>query len=115
MYSKKQIYEANVRIAAFNQAEFEFEEDLDIILLLLLLDEKKKRKNSHIMYKQRTYEGVHNVLIDRYLVDDDTKFREYFRLSPHLFQTILAGIKMDIKGIPTNWNPKPIRRNYASH
>lgn len=107
MCSEEEVYEANRRIAAYNRAEFEFEEELDDLLLFVARG-KKKRKSPHMMYRQRRMEGAHNVLIDRHLLDDETKFREYFRLSSHLFQTVLQSIKTDIEGTATTWNNKPI-------
>lgn len=47
-------------------------------------------------------------LVDRYLMDDDTKFKEYFRLSPYLFGMVLDAVKQDIDSISTTWIPKPI-------
>lgn len=104
-YSVDEIIEANRRIAAYNMAQQEYEED---VLLLCLLKARKKTKNHHLMYKQRPREGAHNILIDRYLMDDDTKFKEYFRLSRHLFESVLEIIKSDLEGIPTTWNREPI-------
>lgn len=104
-YSADEITGANHRIAAYNMAQQQFEED---VLLLLLLKERKKRKAVHAMYKQRSREGALNILIDRYLMDDDTKFREYFRLSRHLFESVLEIIENDLKGIPTTWIREPM-------
>lgn len=106
MYSEEELYEANCRIAAYNRAEQEFEADVDFLLFLLL--GKRKRRMAHAMFTHRNVEGAQEVLIDRYLMDDDTKFREYFRLTPHLFSTVLALIKEDLDGIPTSWIRKPI-------
>lgn len=105
MYSEEKLYEANCRIAAYNRAVQEFEDDIDLLLLLLT---EKKRRSPHVLYRQRSVDGAYNVLVDRYLMDDDTKFREYFRLTPHLFSSVLALIKDDLDGIPTNWVQKPI-------
>lgn len=106
MYSEEELYEANCRISAYNRAEQEFQDDIDT--LVLLLTEKKRRRSSHALYRQRSVDGAYNVLVDRYLMDDDTKFREYFRLTPHLFSSVLELIKSEVDGIPTNWLPKPI-------
>lgn len=101
-----QIRIANERIAAYNRAMRSFEKDFEF--LLILLSKKKRRKSTHKIFKQRSFEGAHNVLIDRHLMDDDTKFKEYFRLSPYLFSTVLEAIKEELDGIPTNWIKKPI-------
>lgn len=91
-------------IAAYNVARYCFEYDLIIVALLL----KKQRKSPHKIYKTRQVEGVQNILIDRHLMDDDTKFKEYFRLSPFLFRKILDDIQKDIEGIASTWIPNPI-------
>lgn len=41
-------------------------------------------------------------------MDDETKFKEYFRLSPHLFSSVIALLKDDLDGTPTNWIKRPI-------
>lgn len=51
------------------------------------------------------------ILIDRYLLDDDTKFTEYFRLSPYLFNFVLAQIKDDLELLPMSSNKNPIKPN----
>lgn len=92
-------------VAAYNAASHCF--DYDFITLALLL-KKKQRKSAHEIYKRRQVEGVQNMLIDRHLMDDDTKFREYFRLTPFLFRKVLDDIENDIEGIASSWIPNPI-------
>lgn len=53
-------------------------------------------------------EGVQNILIDRHLMDDETKFREYFRLTPFLSRKILDGIENDVASVATSWVRNPI-------
>lgn len=95
------------RIAAFiatnNYFEAEFRELVALILLL-----KKKRRSPHKLYRLRADEGAVNILIDRHLMDDDTMFRQYFRVSPYLFSKILNVVKSDMELAPTTWVPKPI-------
>lgn len=99
------------RIAAYNAANYIFEDDFRALVALLFLN-GKKRKSPHKLYRHRAVEGVFNVLVDRHLIDDDTKFREYFRLSPFLFAKVLDVVKEDLEGIPTNWIPKPISAHH---
>lgn len=93
-------------IAAYNYCF-----DYDFITLVLLL-KKNQRKSPHKLYKTRQVEGVQKILIDRHLIDDDTKFKEYFRLTPFLFRKILDDIENDIKGVATNWIPNPISAHH---
>lgn len=107
-YSSRDIINANRRIAAYNASIFNFEEDLRFLVAIRLLHCSKKRRSPYKMFKQRSQEGAHNLLIDRHLFDDDTKFKEYFRMSPYIFNEILDAIKEDIQGVPTTWVPQPI-------
>lgn len=106
-YSECDIYDTNLRIPVYNAAVQEYEHNLDAVAVALL-DGKKRRRSPDQMYKRRVVEGAFDVLIDRYLMDDETKFHEYFRLTPYLFSKVLEGIKDDISGIRTNWNQNPI-------
>lgn len=93
--------------AAYNAANYIFE--YDFVALVGILSLVKKKKNSpHKIYRQRDVEGSMNVLVDRHLMDDETKFKEYFRVTPLLFSTILDAVKDDLEGISTNWVPNPI-------
>lgn len=96
-------------IAAYNAADYCFDYDL---ICAVLLSNETKRNSPHEIYKRRPEEGAHKILIDRHLIDDDTKFKEYFRLTPFLFSKILDGIKNDIEGVPTSWNPNPISAHH---
>lgn len=84
-----------------------FDDDFGI-LIAILLSLKNKRRSPHKLYRQRSVEGAYNVLVDRHLLDDDTKFREYFRVSPVLFSKLLEDLKEDLEGIPTSWIRNPI-------
>jgi hypothetical protein len=48
------------------------------------------------IYKRRETESAYEILIVRHLVPNDTKFKEYLRLSPELFHYVLNFIKEDI-------------------
>ena len=91
--------------AAYNAANYCFIYDIFCVVFLL---NKKKKRSPHKLYKQRLEEGAHNILIDRHLMDDDTKFKEYFRVTPFLFGQILDDIQNDIEGTTTTWVRNPI-------
>lgn len=92
---------------AFHNAYLSFEYDC-MLAVGIIESKKRKRKSPHKIYRQRSEEGAMNVLIDRHLLDDDTKFREYFRLTPHLFAEVLGVIQGDLQRVSTSWVPKPI-------
>lgn len=41
-------------------------------------------------------------------MDDDTKFMEYFRVSPFLFSKLLDGMKQDLEATDTSWIRNPL-------
>lgn len=87
--------------------------DLDIVLFHLLEDEFeedviKKRNGTRQLFKKRRTEGAFQLLICQHLIDDDTKFREYFRLTPNLFDYVLQHIKDDIMYLVLNRKQEPI-------
>ena len=67
--------------------------EYEFLSLAIILDNKKIRRSPHKIYKHRSEEGAMNILVDSYLMDDETKFMEYFRSTPHLFCKILDSIK----------------------
>lgn len=69
---------------------------------------KTKRIRRHSLFVKRDEEGVFNTMIKRHLLDNDTKFLEYFRLTPHLFHRLLAGIESKITKLPSIRYPQPI-------
>lgn len=79
------------------------EEDEDDDYLNLILE-----SNSSDLFLKRNQEGTYEMLVLRHLVDNDTKFREFFRLTPHLFNEVLNNIKDDIKSTPSKRYPIPI-------
>lgn len=82
------------------QEEDEDEEDL------FLLHLARKKNPIDAIFKSRKKEGAFEILIKRHLFQNDKKFKEYFRLSISLFQTVLNYIKSDIDKIPyRNRNP----------
>lgn len=67
-----------------------------------------KKKPTHDMILKRDEEGAYNMLIQKYLMTDDDKFRQYFRISPLLYHTILEIISNEITSTPCNRHPNPI-------
>lgn len=51
------------------------------------------REEPHTMFRKGREEGGFRILVSRYLVDDEKKYREYYRVSQDLFQTILSYIE----------------------
>lgn len=90
------------------------------LLALYLLDEEEdetivriiernvQRRPSHMMFRQRSTEGTYNNLICRYLMDDEEKFQQFFRLTKEQFLFVLSAIEPDIKKAPTNIIQRPI-------
>lgn len=74
---------------------------------LLLLANYFRNENDE-MFSERSREGCFNALIQRHLIDNETRFRAYFRVSFELFNYILNYIKEDIKRRPSNRIKKPI-------
>lgn len=89
-------------------------------LLLLLLEENEEeeillqqlmsQRNAevHSLFKTRLGEGYFTTLINRHLLEDDKKFREFFRLNIAQFNYILNLIKEDIQTNSSNKHPYPI-------
>jgi hypothetical protein len=50
--------------------------------------------NGH--FQEKKNEDYYSTLIGRYLMDSELKFREFFRVSRHIFHLILTEIKEDI-------------------
>lgn len=70
--------------------------DDDEEMILSILCAELVREEMKEMFKNRKEEGSFNILVDRYLMDDDTLFVTYFRLSPYLFQKVLSYIRPHI-------------------
>ncbi|XP_063912685.1 uncharacterized protein LOC135129463 [Zophobas morio] len=88
-------------------------DDLDLALLIVLEDEESseeesKRSKESDIFKNRATEGAYEILICRHLHCNEEKFRQYFRLTPVLFDYVLNYIKDDITSKPCNRNKKPI-------
>lgn len=55
--------------------------------------------------KRREKEGSYKVFIQRHLKDDETMFRQYFRLSRNEFAFVLSATRIDLDPKP-NFGPK---------
>lgn len=87
-------------------------DDLDVALVIFLeaeeSSEEETRKSECELFKNRRKEGAYEVLVCRHLFNNESKFREYFRLTPILFDYILNNIQEDITLNPTNRIPHPL-------
>lgn len=88
-------------------------DDLDLAMIIFLegecsSEEETKRSEESEIFKKRKTEGVYEILICRHLQTNDEKFRQYFRLTPVLFDYVLNHIKDDIVSKPCNRNKNPI-------
>jgi len=81
------------------------EDEADEELLLLA---SYFRDEDDEMFSERSREGCFNTLVQRRLIDNETRFRGYFRVSFELFNYILNHIKEDIRRHPSNRVKKPI-------
>ena len=67
-----------------------------------------KNEEPDDIFKTRKTEGAFVLLIDRHLSNNEVKFREYFRLTPALFDEVLNYIRNDIETKPCNRHIEPI-------
>lgn len=72
------------------------------------IESKQKRVRRRDLYEKRDEEGAFNVTVARHLMDNDTKFQEYFRVSPFLFNRLLDAIELQITKPPSIRYPRPI-------
>ncbi|KAJ8964771.1 hypothetical protein NQ314_004662 [Rhamnusium bicolor] len=75
-------------------AQLLMEEEDDILLLSLI---RKWRRKVHNMFLKRRNEGCFSMLIKRHLIDDATRFREYFRLTRCQFNEVLNLVSADLE------------------
>jgi hypothetical protein len=64
--------------------------------------------NEHPLCTSRPEEGFFEILVNRHLIHDDKKFREFFRLNIDQFNYILQLIEKDITADSSNRHPYPI-------
>lgn len=85
-----------------------FDDDESEFNDLLLLQHSRRRKKTHQMYSNRDSEGTYQILVLKYLMQDEERFIRYFRISPSIFYHILEFIRDDITLPPCNRHKKPI-------
>lgn len=73
---------------------------------------KRKRRAILEMYRRRRVEGSFVILYKNHLIDNDTQFQQYFRLSPYLFNYVLSFVEKDLERTPTNFNATPIEPRF---
>lgn len=88
-------------------------DELDLAILVYLEDEESSEDENHrleesALFKNRVTEGAFQILVCRHLHFNDEKFRQYFRLTPELFDYVLNHIKDDLTCKPYNRHKKPI-------
>lgn len=83
--------------------------DLGVIALALEEEDRnwrnkqeKKRKWVHTAWKSRTVEGEFYTLFP-HLMDDETKFYEYFRMTQSTFHDLLKKLEEKLKKEDTFW------------
>ncbi|KAF5277575.1 hypothetical protein FQR65_LT15952 [Abscondita terminalis] len=75
----------------------------------ILLQLRERNAETHPIFQTRTEEGCFEALINRHLLKDDEKFREYFRLNIAQFNYILVClVKEDLKKDSSPRYPYPI-------
>ncbi|XP_054012232.1 uncharacterized protein LOC128894498 [Hylaeus anthracinus] len=82
----------------------EEEQDAEDELLLALCSENESTE----LFLKREEEGAYHISFLNHIVKNDTKFKEYLRVTPEIVYTVLDDIKSDITTVPTNKYPKPI-------
>lgn len=81
----------NKKMVAILLLEMEEEEELVMANLKV-----SKNKPVDKLFLCRDTEGSFNITVQRRLFGNETKFREYFRLSTELFQFVLSFVEDDI-------------------
>lgn len=89
-------------------AELLLEDAEDDDIMLLLLGMHRKRKKVQNIFRNRRNEGCFNMLINKHLIDDEIKFREYFRLTRGQFNEVLTLVSGDLKKHSTKCVARPI-------
>ncbi|KAL1516223.1 hypothetical protein ABEB36_000142 [Hypothenemus hampei] len=96
--------------------------DVDNLFMILLFEEEEdeveainhcmllsKRQSIDDLFKKRKEEGYFHSLINRYLKENETQFREFFRLNLQQFNYVLSLIGNDIKKFGSNCVQNPIK------
>nr|CAI5846831.1 unnamed protein product [Callosobruchus analis] len=109
------LWESGEEVLAELPGDFDITIGGDIILqpFSVVLDgedseEEKHRRSESDLFKKRSTEGAYQILICRHQYSNENKFREYFRLTPALFDCVLGYIIEDLCSKPTNRVQNPL-------
>lgn len=69
---------------------------------------KKKRSKESEIFRNRATEGAFKILVRRHLHCNEERFKQYFRLTPALFDYVLHHIKEDLISNAYNRHMQPI-------
>lgn len=95
-YQRVYICPSKLKVKKMNSHKLSFLLDDEDEFLLLILSTQIQRSEIRDILKKRNEEGFFNILVERYLMDDETLFVMYFRLSRNLFQRVADLIRNDI-------------------
>jgi hypothetical protein len=84
------------------------EEEEDDEILHLNLNENGGNISVHDMFKARSEEGLNTILINRHLMKDERKFREFFRLNVRQFNYVLKLVEDKMRHQSCNRVSHPI-------
>ncbi|GFY43770.1 hypothetical protein TNIN_192621 [Trichonephila inaurata madagascariensis] len=86
--------------------------DLDVALVMYLEDEQSSEEESRSeeseLFKNRSSAGAFQILVHRHFQCNDEKFRQYFRLTPVLFDYVLNNVRGELTSNPYSRHKKPI-------
>lgn len=76
-----------------------YQNDLNLALYCVYLRSKKKKekRKTRDRIMRRENEGAYTIFIERYLLDSQKDFRDYFRLSPTEFDYVLSAINSTLR------------------
>lgn len=83
------------------------EENEEILELISILPKVKRRK-MHAIFENREIEGTFNILVKKYLMLEEDKFFDFFRVPPRIFHFMLDHIRAEIETLPCNRVRQPI-------
>lgn len=80
------------------------QEEIDIITTI----HNSTRNSASQLFQKRSSEGAFKLLIHRHLLDDEVKFKAYFRVTRQQFSFLLDLVKEDLNVEPCNRVRHPI-------
>ncbi|KAI4455494.1 madf domain transcription factor [Holotrichia oblita] len=80
------------------------QDEIDIITAI----HNSTRNSASQLFQNRNSEGAFKVLIHRHLLDDEVKFKQYFRVTRQQFSFLLDLVKKDLNVEPCNRVRHPI-------